>query len=310
MKIKFIFPIICFFWFEANIQKATAQDQLDIFYLCVGSEHYEQNQEKYDDGFLGLNNLEAANNSAQKMAELFQRMGAKSGRVLLTQSSIMLTQMSLIDQVNGLIKDVEKAEAKNPIIIVYYAGHGFSSGDYKTHFIPPGAFVKNPKTLEWEEWLEHSIAPLEIREILEDSKISYVMLLDCCYHGELRQQELISEELQNLTGTNTVMELFGEVGNILENLNTMTGSDPVVFSCQPGATVATDLYDFGQGKEEVAPLCRRIHLILDEKLKEENVTVSDLVIMLKYRELDVRTEPAFTTWTFDEKNLNYLWKRK
>lgn len=297
-------------WILTIHHKSYSQEQYDIFYFVIGSEHYEQDPKKYDVGFEGLNNLEAANNSAVKMGQLFERMGAKSGRLILSKSTSDINQKLILDQLGGLIKEVKKSKAKNPIIIFYYAGHGFSSGDYKTHFIPPGNFVKNPSLLEWEDWLEYSIAPLDIREILDESKISYMMLLDCCYEGELRQQELVSEEIQDLTGSDEVMDLFGEIGNILDNLNTMTGPDPVIFSCKPGSTVTTDLYDFGEGREEVAPLCRRIHLIFDQKLKEVDVSISDLVIMLIYEDLDVRTGPAYSTWTFDEKNLNYLWKRK
>jgi hypothetical protein len=302
--------VLIILWIFTINHESYCQDEYDIFYLVIGSEHYEQDAKKFDEGFLGLNNLEAANNSAVKMEQLFEKMGAKSGRMLLSKSPYDINQKLILDQLNGLIKEVKKSKSKNPIIIVYYAGHGFSSGDYKTHFIPPGNFVKNPAMLEWEEWLEHSIAPLDLREILEESKISYMMLLDCCYEGELRQQELVSEEIHDLTGTEELMDLFGDIGNILDNLNTMTGPDPVIFSCKPGSTVITDLYDFGEGREEVAPLCRRIHLILDQKLKEEDVSISDLVIMLIYEDLDVRTGPAYSTWTFDEKNLNYLWKRK
>ena len=132
------------------------------------------------------------------------------------------------------------------------------------------------------------------------------MFLDCCYEGDNKPQQLISEDLQELTGTEEAMDLFKDLGNIFDNLNTMTGPNPVLFSCEPGNSVITELYDFGKGREEIAPLCRRIHIIFEEKLSDEDISVGDLIIMLKYEGLDNRTLPAFTTWSFDEKNLNLL----
>ncbi len=288
---------------------AFAQKNYSIFYLCIGSEHYEQNTARYEEGFLGLNDLEAAGSSATKMAELFKRMGAVSGKLLLSESPSTISKKSVTDQLKQLIKEIKTSKAKRPILMIYYAGHGFSSGDYKTHFIPPGNFVKSPKALTWESWYEHTIAPLDLRELIDENKISYMMFLDCCYEGELKQQVIPPKELQQSTGTEVAFNLFKDLGNIFDHMNTMTGPDPVIFSCPPGKTVTTDLYDFGDGKIEVAPLCRRIHLVLDQKLKGTDVSVSDLVVMLKSPDLDSRTNAAFTTWVFDAKNLNYIWKK-
>ena len=304
MKIKLW---ISLFLFSSVVQ---AQKKYDLFYLSIGSVHYWQDgrQLGFEETF---DNLDAAETSANKMAELFDHMGAWQGKRSISTSSQYITQVSIIEEVEALISSAKKSKARHPLLIVYYAGHGYSSGQYKAHFIPPGNFKPNPALLDTEDWLKHGIDPLKIRTLLDQSKMDYMLILDCCYSGEQKETMMdISEEEQDLTGTTEIFDLFGQLTEVFEHQSTMTGPDPVVFSCEPGEAVPVTLYDFGDGKEEVAPLCRRSYIIFEEKLTDIDISLSDYLVMIMSDELDHRTDAAFSTWSFDSKNLKLVYRNE
>jgi len=276
--------------------KVFGQNKYDLFYLSIGSSHYSNP---------ALGSLDAANTAAERMSQLFQKMGAKSGITLLSSKEKMLNRSRLFVALTEILERAKKSKSKNPFIIVYYAGHGFSSGRYKSHFLPPGNFSKNPKLMDQEEWFEYAIAPLEIEETIDSAKMDFMMLLDCCYDGKLIDPEYADQFIIDNFGMEKVDELMKQTYNIFDAMNIMVGPDPVLFSCPPGQRVITTLYDFEDGKEETATLCRRSYITM-EKLGNISVSVTDFVVMMTDENLDHRTSPAFSGWKFDEKNLQFL----
>ena len=300
MSKKVFLTIFCLI----SVEILSAQEKYDVFFLNIGAEHYTSK------GYFG--NLEAASNSAKKMAILFRKMGAKDGEVLLSSDPSSISNQLILKHVDKLIKVAKKSKSENPLLIVYYAGHGYSSGLYKAHFIPPGSLEVDPSELDEEEWIDVGISPLDIREKLDASNMDYMLMLDCCYEGEQRAVAFdITEAEQNLTGTTEAKNLFGQLTEVFDNLSTMTGPDPVIFSCAPGASVPVTLFNFSDGKEEVAPLCRRSFLAI-QKLRGADISLSEFVKKLKSDTLDShnRTKQAYSTWVFDEKNLNFIYKNR
>ena len=73
--------------------------------------------------------------------------------------------------------------------------------------------------------MDHTIAQLDIREMLDESNMSYLMLLDFCYDCRQTDPELISQYIIDRTGTDTVNTLMGDVFGIFDAMFTMTWPD-------------------------------------------------------------------------------------
>lgn len=278
------------------LQSSIAQEKYDLFYLVVGSEHYEN-----------LDDLEAASNAAYYMEQLFNKMGAIDGRSLTTTPNAGLSSKRLFAELKALSNLAKKSKSKNPLLIIYYAGHGFTSGVDKAYFIPPGNFdPKKMKEATQEMWIHETILPLDIKEKLDENNMDYLFLIDGCYEGSLKNREGLNSFEVEYFGLNEMDSLMKQTYAIFEAMNTMVGPDPVVFSCQPGQVVTTEPYDFGEGKVETGPLSRRAALILERKLKGMPVSVSDFIVMLLDPNIDPTTAAAFSNWKFDSKNLSYL----
>ena len=59
-------------------------------------------------------------------------------------------------------------------------------------------------------------------------------------------------------------------------------------------------------KVDTAPLCRRAHIVLDHKLKNNSVSICDFLVMMLNNDIDPATSEAFSAWKVDQKNFNYL----
>lgn len=296
----------CLFILLLLAETLSAQTAYNIFYLSIGSGHYKRIFDETPGAYHGLDNMPAAINSALRMAALLDTMGAKKGRVLTSSPGKYLTRRQMLESTKQLIQSVKLSKVKDPLIVFYYCGHGFSNGKSEAHYIPPGDYIKNPRTLN-ESDLDSTLAPLDVREMLDESKIHYIMLLDCCYEGEQHAPDRLSPAVVKALGLEQMDELMGDTYKLLVAMNRMVGPDPVVFSTKAGNTVPVVRYRFADGEQWVGPLCRRSHMVMNEKLaKEARVTVSDFTVMLLSSTLDDKTSTSQSGWVLDTQNFNYI----
>ncbi len=285
---------------------ASAQVRNEISYFSVGSEHYEMDPSLVENGFDGLRGVRGAVESAKRIKILLDTIGAKRGDLLISQDFTFVTREKLFKGLKSAIKNTKKLKLKNPLFVFYYCGHGFTNGELQAMFIPPGNITKDPQKLTYEEWLECTISPIEIKEILDDSGLSYMMILDCCYEGELNEAETFNPQLVDLIGAEVMDNLMKETYKIMILMNQMIGPNPVLFSTLAGESVPVVKYDFSDGVKKVGPLCRRMYKIFNEKRKDSEVTICDFVMMMQYDELDSKTSEAVSYWQMDETAFNYL----
>jgi hypothetical protein len=281
-----------------------AQQNTSLFYLCVGSEHYTIDFEKYAPGFGGLANLTAATESAKKMATLFNEFGAMNGIVFTSTADSMISKANFSAAVSSLIKMVQKNKAKNPFVVLYYCGHGFSAPRLEAHYIPPGGFTQNPETLSPEEWNTYGIAPLDFHEQLQKAKLNHMILLDCCYEGKQQQNPLPSQAVVKNLGIENVEGFMKNTYELLKDMNRMIGPDPVVFSTKADSSVATVSMP-GIKDLTVGPICRRAYLI-KQKTEGQKLTVRNFTNLLLEKELDALTVPCVSFYTEGVENADFI----
>lgn len=302
-NIKFFFLLLIFLCYSSiNI----AQVKNEIYYFSVGSEHYERDQSKVENGFNGLLQVRGVVESAKRIKSLFDTIGAKGGELLVSEDYTFITKEKLFNGLKEAIRNAKKLKLRNPLFVFYYCGHGFTNGELQAMFIPPGDLTRNPKKFTYEEWLENTISPVEIREILEESGLRYMIILDCCYEGDLKEAETLNPKLVDLIGFEIMDDLMKESYKIIIVMNQMSGPDPVLFSAISGKSVPIVKYEFSDGIKKVGQLCRRMYKIFNEKLKDSGVTLSDFMVMMQYDDLDTETSPAISYWEMDESAWNYL----
>lgn len=294
-KLLFLFLLISI--------KGISQKQYDIYYLSIGSGYYEP-LGKEPKG--KLPDVTAAISSSKLMTKLFDSLGAKSGITLLSTKKKVVTKEEVMTNVDRIIKDAKKG--KNPFIVFYYCGHGFTSGKLKAHFITTGEFFHDTEEFEHEDWLEYALPPLDIREKLSASKIPYMMLIDTCYSGNLENPERLTQSEIDAFGLKKMDDLMGDTYNILIALNQMLGPDPVIFSANAGTPALTLNYKFEDGKtREVGPICRKAHIVMNTKFKNiDKVSVKEFTVNMLDKEIDPETSSINSAWVFDAQNLNYI----
>ncbi len=283
-----------------------AQETLDVFYFAVGSEHYERDPSSLEPGFRGLRRVRGAAESARRVKTLLDNNGAVAGEIMVSEDFVFITRDKLLKGLKNAIRKAQKAKAKTPFFIFYYCGHGFTNGELQAMFLPPGNLTGDLTKFNHEDWLDNTISPLEIREMLEASGLRYMIILDCCYEGDLKETEFLNPSLIKLTGTETFDQLMKDTYRIVIALNQMIGPDPTLFSTLSGKSVAVVTYSFADGIQKVGPLCRRMYKVFEEKMKGNSLMLSDFMVMMEYEALDDQTTPAVSYWSMDENAFNYL----
>ncbi len=284
-----------------------AQQSATVYYLIIGSAHYSLEYEKYSTGFNGLLNLEAAETSANKMAVLLDSFGAVYGKTIITKANKLLLKHEFFKAVDEIVLKVKNDKKKNPFIVFYYAGHGFSCPQFEGLFLPPGNFVQNPELLDLEKWSKYGIAPLDIHEKFQQAKINHMMLLDCCYEGRQQPDKLPDQSVVKGLGIENVETLMKQTYEILKAMNRMVGPDPVIFSAPVDVSVVSVPMPYNDN-EYVGPLCRKAYLVW-EKVGKEKLSIKQFTSLLTAKDLDNLTIPAVTYASFDAQN-EQIFKQK
>lgn len=306
MKIKLTILLITCVCHSASY----AQETFDTYYFAVGSGHYEKDLEVLEEGFYGLPDVANAVNSAARVATLFESMGAK-GETLASQDFTFITRKRLFKGLDQAIKNAKKQKSQNTLFIFYYCGHGFTNNDLQAMFIPPGDISIDMTKRGYEEWLDYTISPIEIKERLDESGLRYMIIMDSCVEGDpkkVREIEYWNPSLVQLLEIEQLDALTRASFEIVIALNKMVGPDPTIFSTISGHSVTMLDYPFKSGKKEVGPLCYRMHKIIEESLNGMDITLMDFMVMMTNANLDGKTQNGVTYWKNDDMAWNYLRK--
>lgn len=307
MNRPFLYLVVCLLTFRLTLDA----QQLDVFYLSVGSADYIQEAEKLEAGSKPFSNVTGARKSARYVEEFFRDKAGGKGILMRSSPGKLITRNAVLDSLDKVIRLAKKSKSKNPLIVFYYCGHGISEGIAWLQFLVPGDFTKKPQDLatsstavDIEKMGQHLLNLAEVTDKLQQSGLSYMCLLDACY--EAKEEKFTGMDyFLGETGSQNIKDIAA----LLRFMNEYHGEHPVVFAAKPGTTVQT-VEDPLEDGTYIGPLCRRLMLV---KKKNEGaaptLSLEEFVETLKSESLDSVTPPPVTFYE-PGKNGRHILKRK
>lgn len=271
---KFLYIIFSIF----ISQKCLANVEYDVVFLSIGVENYATLGEKKElNGTREFSSPRSGKHSASRIAYQLS-LRAKWGMMLSDDSERFITRNDVWSAVHETLSVLEKYD--NPLLVLYYNGHGLGEGLGYGHFLVPGDFIGPypiQDLVEAEE--EQLVSVLGILDAIDKAKIPSLVLLDTCYEAE--------SKAFNNTLVPEVEQLGQDVTNILKTLNSQY---PAITASQPTSLASTVNDPYPKlSKKSIGPLARRFLMALERSAAVE-VSVSDLITQILSETLDQQTE--------------------
>jgi hypothetical protein len=268
---------------------ASAQAPFNTYFLAVGSTSYI----KPGSGEHGFETLPGANASARLVADILGAHGAAGGIVLTSAERAYVSRTDFMQALAAVGAQLKAARPTNPLLVVYFAGHGISEGIAWNHFSVPGNFVYGPPLdrLDIEAMAGHTIHAAGVADELDKLGVPYLLLLDTCYFG--RAADLSSPILSP-----TALRNLSDVAGILRFTNEFHQPNPVVFSARPGTQVPLAPDPRDPDRKSLGPLARRLFFLSQSADANGGVlALSGLVAWLASSALDAGTSAPVTNAT-------------
>lgn len=287
---------------------ALKAQEFDVFYLSVGSAHYDKKNIPKD--YEAFDDVNGARRSARYVHELFSQKANGHGVMIRSQAGDPMTKSKIIQKVESMIISAKESKSRHPLLVFYYCGHGVSEGIAWNQFLVPGDFKKKPKNLstdplaiDLDELSDELLYLGEVTDLLSNSGFPYMCLIDACYEGK---EEKFSA-LENFMDP-TATQNFKDIAAILRFMNEYHSENPVVFATKPGSTTrVTEDPSFPEGTS-IGPLCRKLMLV-GKKLDElEVLNMMDAVFLLSDPDFDEKTGAVISNYEYDEKGLFTLFR--
>ncbi len=189
--------------------------------------------------------------------------------------------MAAIDSISKIIV---RDKVKNPLLVIYYCGHGISENLAWNQYLIPGDYTQLPGNKSIEILNKQLISLGDLTDKLEKCKYPYVILADCC-RKETADNSFPEKRLQYFFDRQN-LETLKTVVSALKYLNEFHQSNPVIFSIVPGRvapTVELPKNDIAGNLKtdtasEVGPLCRRLLLVLNKSFStHSSISLGELV---------------------------------
>ncbi|MGF1731238.1 hypothetical protein [Photobacterium kasasachensis] len=257
-----------------------AEPEQDLIFLSIGIENYARLGERAKSpSAKEFSKPPSGRHSASRMAyRLAQR--AKWGLELRDDAVHFVTRENIWSAVREALSKAK--EYDNPLLVLYYNGHGLGEGLGYGHFLIPGDFVGPYPFQDLVEADEHQVvSALGILELIDKAGIPSLVLLDTCYEADdQRFEDTLVPEIESFAN---------DVANILKAMNSKY---PAVTASEP-TSVAESITDPEPrlSHKSVGPLARRF-LIAIQGFGAGNIQIRELVAQLQSTSLDKETKKA------------------
>jgi Caspase domain len=281
MSFKSWFSLI---WLVFGAIAAYSQSRFDVYFVAIGSDNYVGPPDTYH--FSPLQN--AADRSALRVVELLQHAGARSGVSLVSDDGHYVSLVDIEEALDRVRDQIAQQHSPHPLLVFYFAGHGISEGIGWNHFSIPGDFAsrKDIRSLAIDDLTAQTLHAATLVDRLESFKVPFVLLLDTCSEGkreDFRFSVLSSLAQQNLRDASSVLRVFNEFRD----------SYPVLFSAEPGQVALTAPDPRDPEYASLAPLARRLTLILDRVQQSRSaLSLQSVLESMTSPALDAKTKPA------------------
>ncbi|MGC2224009.1 MAG: hypothetical protein WA624_17500 [Methylocella sp.] len=268
---------------------ARAQARFQIYFLSAGSSFYVNPDSNSEHGF---ENLPGANASARLVADILSRNGAVAGITLTSTPSTFVSRDDFEGALSAIGVRLRSERPTNPLLVVYFAGHGISEGIAWNHFSVPGNFVYGAplEHLDIEQMARHTIHAAALAEELDQLGVPYLLLLDTCYSGQ-------TADFSSPVLSPTAISNLRDIAAILRYTNEFHQPNPIIFSARPGTEVplAPDPRD---DRQSLGPIARRLLLVSRAvDAAGARLTLSAIVRRLTSASLDSGTSAPITNAT-------------
>jgi hypothetical protein len=302
-------------------ESALAAEPLDVFFLAVGSGNYISPPEA---GVQHFNGIPGAVKSAETVAELLRKGGAKFGLIVTSDRTHFVSQDDVYKAFPAIWDEMVKAKTRRALVVVYIAAHGIADGYTWAEYILPGNFAHRGDdflTKHGVEMAEKTIFVPTIVEYLNGWKQPFLLLLDTCYEGNeyIYQWNPIVPDLNAACPPDDIISFCAQMSKGMESVrkfedqrahaensfiqmfasmreaNKFSNTFPVMFSTEPGKRVPTvaDPLDPDARATAVAPLARRIMLIVPPALgARQPLTLGSFLRAMASPKLDAVTSPG------------------
>lgn len=267
-----------------------AQHSFKVYYLAIGSGHYEHDSKKFTEkDFIPYDDLPEANYSVLVMSQVLQLYAGAKGITLQSSQKDMMTQKRVMAGIDSLAKMAVNDKAQNPLLLIYYCGHGISENLGWNQFMIPGNYTSVAGTKQISALGEKLIFLGDITDKLDKYKKRYVVITDCCRKEEA-DNSIPEAQLRYFFDKRNV-ETFKTVVAGLKFLNEYHQVNPVIFSIAPGSVAPTvdlpanDIVKAAPVEQDlqIGPVCRRLLLLLN---KSKQLSLGQLVNGLTDSNLD------------------------
>jgi hypothetical protein len=266
---------------------AQAAGSFSVYFVAVGSSDYGQPR---DADTHGLNHIYGANKSAKAISARLLAGGAKYGVLLTSSEGHLISRGDVAHAISLVAAKVTADRPRNPLLLFYFAGHGVSEGVGWNLFLVPGTFLYTGDLADHDiESIAGSTLPAaKLVDQLNQTGVRYLAVLDTCYEGKAAKFE--SSVLSGAAVTS-----LKNVAGILRFMNQFHQASPVLFSTTPGTVVETTDDPVDGGPVPVAPLARRMMILLDKiAVKKGLLTLNEFVQDMASKDLDSKTTPAIS----------------
>ena len=280
---------ITFLWAVVYPLESPAQPVVrSLYFVAVGSSDYVEAAPEA--GARGVRNIAGANTGARELATRLTQGGALFGVVLTSTRDRFVRTGDVWAAVDAAAARMKADRRLNPLLVVYFAGHGISEGVGWNHFSLPGDFTYRGELarLDVEGLAKATLHAAAIAERLKAVGVPYLLILDTCYEGQ-------EAGFESPVLSGPAIEGLRNVAEILRFMNQFRQEEPVVFSTVPGTVVSTVQNPANPNGVAVGPLARRAILLLEAAAQDRrDVSLDAFVRGLTSRTLDQLTTPAVT----------------
>ncbi|MCO5966025.1 hypothetical protein GOB42_24990 [Sinorhizobium meliloti] len=283
-----LIPILSLAMAMVNATQSRAEDgQFSLYFVAVGSSHYAEPNMPGEKGFP---RIFGANKSTRFVAERLLSGGARHGIQLTSAAGRFISIRDIHGAIDDVLTRMELDAPPNPLLVFYFAGHGISEGVAWNQFLVPGDFLYDGTLADKDiEGLARStLTAADLMGRLNAGKVRYLAILDACYEGQ-------EKKFEHPVLTGPAIQSLQQVAFALRFMNEFHQESPVLFSTAPGSVVRTVADPTGSSRDYIAPLARRIALLLDATADgSRSLNLARFVSAMRARDLDPETKPAIT----------------
>jgi Caspase domain len=283
------------------------QQRFSVYYLVIGSAAYEHDSKKFKErNFIPFDDLPEAATSANIISGALQVFGDAKGLTLIGTTERVITKARITSGLETVIGMVRRDHPKNPLVIVYFCGHGISENLGWSQYLIPGNYTYVAGNKSIDHLTAHLVSLGDLADRLDKTKQRFMVIVDCCRKEE-KDNSLPEARLRYFFSDQNV-ETFKITLQVVKYLNEFHQSNPVVFSIAPGLLaptapmpmdpVLTKALNINVGGD-IGPVCRRLMLCFSKWLQtgRNEVGLTQLVGGLTDNGLDRKSPTSVSFYT-------------